>query len=329
MFFGPKSRRSTRFGRWLTSPLMPVLILRGVHFDTPDDDGLDGDGTPAGGTGAAPAAPAAAPAATNGNGHSDDPRLRQAIGERKKARAAFRALLRGMGLDPEQIRAVNTGDAANPIRFEGAPDLDQRLQLARAAGAAGAPAAARNRAGGVAGVDLATAQSQAAAYKAQVDALTRYIKRTAVIEPIRAACVQHHAIDDGSGTFDDIVELLAPRSRVDIEFDEEDLTADPQVRVYFIDGANAPRVNSTGAVMSPAEVVADFLTKKSHYRQAAFRAGPGAGGAQVGNPRRAAQVATTPRSNGNGETPEDRTAKAIESLTGGAVRADDILRSRV
>lgn len=312
MLFGRNSRRSSRFTRWLNAGFLPVLR---VHFDTPDDPdpGTGGTGGTGGAAGTGTGNPPAANPGTGGTGNGGGDRVPDLLRERKKLRAAWKAMLRGMGLDPETVTIRNTGDASDPVRIEGIPDLDQRLALARAVGTG----TGTGKKGNVS-VELATAQSQRDTFKKQVDALVRYIKRTALIEPIRAECVRQHAIDDDDGRFDDIVSQLAPSGKVEIEFDTDDVTAEPEVSVYYV-GADGktPLVTQSGAPATAATLVADLLTKRPKYRQSNFRSGPGAGGSQVGTNsngsngtngkgRAVGQAVTTPARPGTGNPQEDQ-----------------------
>lgn len=322
MFYGRNSRRSARFNFWLASPFLATCRIGAVHFDRPDNDGGEGeDGGGSGGPGGA--APVATPAAPAG-----DDRLSKVLGERKKARQAFRHLLRGLGVDPDSVKVVNTGDPANPIRIEGVGDLDARLSVARAAtGAAGGVAGKPGK--GATSVELAQSKATTEALRRQNAALVTFIKRTTLVEPIRAACAKYHAIDDDGGKYEDIVNQIAPSGRVDVDFDIEDAAAQPEVRVYFVgrDGST-PLINAATSEPATADsLVLEFLTKRPKYRQANFRSGPGAGGSQVGTaPRRVPGIQTTPiNGNGSGKSAERKTAEAVAAAIGGGINPDDLL----
>lgn len=329
--FGRNSRRSARFQRWALGEFAPTFRIGGVHFDTPEGDGEGDDTTPAPaggtGTGTAPANRGSGAAADGGAA------LAKALKERKKAKALANTLLRGMGIDPEQVKTVSTGDPANPLRIEGVPDLDQRLTLARAVGSAGGGA---GRGKGAQSVEVATLTAQVNGARKQIAALIKFINRTATVDPIRAACVKYHAIDDDGGQFEDIVNALAPFFRPNVEIDPEDAEAEPEVSVLCVQRDGTPYINpATNQPHTPDTLVQAYLTRKPHMRQANFRGGPGAGGSTVGsNPRRPAAVQTTPNGNGNGNgdyddsSAEARTAQAVADLTGGAVTPRDLMAQR-
>lgn len=328
MFFGRKSRRSSRYENWQLSPFSPSFRIGGIHFE--GDNANEGGETGLGGTTTInpPAVPAVVAAPAGGN----DSRLGEALRERKKARGAFRALISLLGFDPEKVKIVNTGDPSNPYRIEGAPDIESRLAIARAAG--GATNGNGPRGKGIPTVEVATLNAQVASLRNQVNALVVYIKRTAVVEPIRAACVRHHAIDDDAGAFDDVVTQIAPRFKVDVDFDSEDANSVPEVRVYAVDGNGAPLIDSTTTQpATPDSLVAEFLGKRPKYRQANFRGGPGAGGSRVGIDKRSPGLQTAAPVNGNGNgngnpDPELKTAQAMATFLGGGFKAEDILNSQ-
>lgn len=333
--FGQNSRRSTRFSAFGGDLFGPTYRIGGRHFDTPEGEG-EGDETPetpAGGAGTATGNPTASNPTNRGSAAAADggAALAKALKERKKAKALANTLLRALGIDPETVKQVPTGDPANPYRLEGVPNLDTVLTVARAAvGGTGGNGGGRGKAAQT--VEVATLNAQVATLKKQIAALVKFITRTAVVEPIRAACVKYHAIDDDGGQFEDIVTALASHFRPNVELDLEDAEAEPDVSVLCVqrDG-QTPFINpATNQPHTPDSLVLDFLTRRPKYRQAQFRAGPGAGGAAVGNtPRRAAGVTTTLNGNGNSaETADERTARAVAALTGGVVSADDLLATR-
>lgn len=113
-------------------------------------------------------------------------------------------------------------------------------------------------------------------HKRQIDARDGFIKRLAVVEPIRQACVAEHAVDDDSGKFEDIVALLSPRIKVEI--DEDDETGDIAVKVQPIgDDGKVMTNKKTGEPLTIQEVVAEFLTKRPKFRQSRFARGAGTG----------------------------------------------------
>jgi hypothetical protein len=316
-------RNSRKFSAWMLSPLMPALMIRGVHFEG-EDDPENPTGAPGGGTATANP-PANPPPAAN---PASDPRVSEALKERKKAKAGFRALVRAMGGDPEKVKIVATGDPAEPYRIEGIDNLDTRMAAARAVGASGS-----GKRGGTPSVEVAQITAQRDAYKRQVAALIGFIKRTAVVEPIRANCVKHGAIDDDNGAFDDIVGILAPKSKVDIDFDPEDASKEPEIRVYFIGADGQPIINqATGQLANADFMVADFLAKRPKYRQANFRSGPGAGNRMFNNNGNgngngnitSEPVQTVPDRRNDNRTPDERVANEVAKMFN--MKPEDLMR---
>jgi hypothetical protein len=315
-------RNSRKFSAWMLSPVMPALMVRGVHFEG-EDDSENPTGAPGGGT--ATATPPANPPVNPPANPASDPRVSEALKERKKAKAGFRALVRAMGGDPDKVKIVSTGDPAEPYRIEGIDNLDTRMAAARAVGGASG-----GKRGATQSVEVVQITAQRDAYKRQVNALVEFIKRTAVVEPIRANCVKHHAIDDDNGAFDDIVSMLAPKSKVEIDFDPEDVSKEPEIRVYFIGADGQPIINpATGQLANADFMVADFLAKRPKYRLASFRPGPGAGNRSfTGNGNgngNTEPVNTIPNRRNDTRTPEEKTAAEVSKMFGGMVKPEDLL----
>jgi hypothetical protein len=313
------SRRSARLFRLFGSAFLPMFGLRGVHYE-----GDDGTGGTNGGT----VTPTVTPTPTVAPTVTIDPeRYGQAMKERKKAKSALRALVQGLGGDPDKIKLVSTGDPANPVRIEGIDDLDTRLAAGRAMAGVGGSGKSK---GGQNNVDVATLTAQVAAYKRQVAALMAYIGRIAVVEPIRAECVRQHAIDDENGEFSDIVSALAPRFKQEIEFDTDDADAEPEVRIYPVDSSGQPLINpATAKPFTVGEMVADLLKRKPKLQEQKFRPGPGAGGNNVGGakPGQNPSVRTVPQNSGDETSAKVRQARLLQQMTGGRITADQLLNS--
>jgi hypothetical protein len=289
--------------------LLPLGIAgHGVHFvDSPEGGGAAG-GTgnpPAGGTGADDDAGTGSPAVGAQSATYPAQQYRDLDARRKKFQGAFKALLRMIGVDnPDAVKIKKTADPVTPWIIEGIEDLEQRAAAARMAGELGFSGGGGQRRGRqqqqtqTGTVTPQQLQVQVAAYKAQIGGLTNYIKRTAVIEPLRAACVKYGAIDDDSGRYSDIVNSLAARFRPEVEFDSDNASAEPSVRLDYVDESGQPFIDpNTGVAPTPDAVVSDFLTKRPKYRQANWRAGPGAGGAAVGVQRRPSAPLVTGNNN--------------------------------
>lgn len=231
----------------------------------------------------------------------------RAFKSRDQAKAGLRLLAQTFGIDPEDIRVVpNPDDKENPYKLEceGIEDLGKLVADAKKAAAAAKKKKGNKKDGDDpdAGDDgwaerekqltdshkeqLKKTREKA---KAREDAVSSFVDSRIVTAELRAACAAEGAIDDDGGKYEDLVELIRKRLKVDRAFDEESGEFTLNLKPLKSDGS--PLLDGTGGPASVRQLVKVYLDEKPKYRQANFRGGPGAGG--YGNPAQTKTVTTT------------------------------------
>lgn len=273
----------------------------GIHFNTPTGSDTLVDDPPEPSPTPTPALNPPAPAPTG------TPENRRLIQERQRARRALKSVFTSLGISPDHVK-IEGGTGNIPIKFVSiidGSDLTPKLQGAAAyiAGGGAPPKGANQNA-----VLVAQLQGENGSLKKKNTALIAFIKRTAVIEPLRAACIKHHAVDDDNGQYSDIINILAPLFVVDVGFDEDDESAEPEITVTPMN-AGTPMMNATTNVLhTPDTLVDDLLTRKPKFRISTFRPGPGR------NQNNSRVVVTQPGSDNS--SPEAYTQKAVADFFG-------------
>jgi hypothetical protein len=198
--------------------------------------------------------------------------------ERTKYRKQMKSLAKSLGIDPESLEFVETNDPENPYEVQGEAFEELREAAEKMRSAPGDTGAKkRDLEEKKRRIQLPIIRERDAA-RAERDALKKWVQSNAVGAPIRLACRESNAIDDDGGKFQDIVNLLSPRMPVNVSWDEDDRTA--TVSIPVLDENGDPLANATGDPMRDAKIlVDDLLKRKPKYKQANFRPGPGAGGA--------------------------------------------------
>lgn len=208
--------------------------------------------------------------------------------KRQRANAGFRIMCAALHLDPRTVD-LKRNPQTRQWEITNVPDLAERMAAAQAA-VAGVTSRQPGRRGNNSAADIAAAAAGAATQaetdtlQRRVDSLIGYITRVAVVEPLRAGCREHGAIDDDNGQFGDIVNQLLPAWKTSVDFDDDaDDNAEPTVSVVATDSAGHPIINRrTNKPITPSEMVAAFLDARPKYRASNVRGGPGAGGHRVG-----------------------------------------------
>lgn len=263
--------------------------LNSFHFDT--DKGGEGGGAGGGGEG-------------DKDKDKNKPEMiskaeaDRAFKSRDQAKAGLRLLAATVGIDPDDIRVVpNPDDKENPYKLEcdGIEDLGKLVADARKAkkakkGKKGGEGEEEDGADDDAGwaerereltgshkEQLTKVKTKA---KTREDALFAFIDDRVVTAELRAACAAEGAIDDDGGKYEDLVELIRKRVKVDRAFDDESGQFTHKVTALKSDGS--PLLDGNGGPATPRQLVKAFLDEKPKFRQANFRSGPGAGG--YGNP---------------------------------------------
>lgn len=259
-----------------------------------------------------PPAPAAPPA-----GFYPAAQYRETEKRRKKYTTAFQGIIRKIApdVDMKNVKVRFTSDPENPVVIDGIPDLDVRLNAASTI----AQASGTSRRSNQAAPQVSELQAQNAALRRMNAALVDYVKHASIIQPMRAACMRHGAVDDHNGQFTDIVNFLSPRAETNVEIDPEDDNAPVAVSIVVKDENGNPAVDpKTSQPLTIDQMVEQFLTRYPKYRSTNYRPGPGAGGA--GMPVRRNGVVVS-----NGQA-TNRTAKAIGNYFGMPVETVESMR---
>lgn len=237
----------------------------------------------------------------------------RAFKARDEAKRQAKLLATKLGIDPDEIKLVPTGDKNNPFELE-APGLDEiakTLEESRKQKRSATKWEDRER-------ELQDAHQEATRklndrHNAKVESLEAWIKEHAVIQPLRQAAAEAKVIDpfsgdpERAGRYDDVIELLAPRVRVETEYDEDTGTLKAvNVKPLSEDKKMVMVDAKTSKPVTHRQLMEDFLKTRQHMRQSQYRNGPGAGG--YGNGSGQSSVA----SNGNGQ----QQRSAVDALLG-------------
>jgi hypothetical protein len=292
------NRRKRHPHTLIHSAVLSALGALGVYshrepFFAPDGGGGGGGGD-AGGGGGGGAGTGEGDAGNGAGGGGGTPpatvprtELNTVIGQRDKIKATQRAAIAdfaaALGIDPEDVKIVETGDKAKPYKLE-APGLAE---------AATALKEARSKSG------VKWEQKEAELndrHQRKVQQLTEtgnrrenglksFINRQDSVVPIQLAAAAEGAIDAEDNT---LVTLLQPRIKTTIEIDDE--TGETKVTTVPLQEDGEPMLDKQGNPATIRQLVAEYLNKKPHLRKATFRSGSGAGGngGQGGGPAPAA-----------------------------------------
>jgi hypothetical protein len=208
------------------------------------------------------------------------------IRQRDRMKTEKGLIAKALGLDPADIKIVaNDGDDKdeNPWKLEapGIADIAEAVDAHRRKRTVSKTWEDRER-------ELTTNQQrqlerQTESSNKRIEARDRLIQTLAIKQPLIAACVAEGAIDsENDGEFSDVLQLVTKRLRYEIvEEDEDEETHEVAVTAKLIpmNDDGTPMVDTkTGRPSTIRQLVADFLSKRPHFKRSGFMPGPGAGG---------------------------------------------------
>lgn len=205
----------------------------------------------------------------------------KAFRERDRHKHALKSLAKKLGVDPDDMRIVETGNKDDPyhVDFEG---LDETFNLLDGARKKSDDDRRKNGKWDDRERELTADHDKRTkklkdGYERRIQGLEAYVGELAVAGPLRTALAAEGAIDDdGDGSFSDLVTLLSPRLKREIKHDEE--TGRVKVSVEPVDSDGEVLRDKNDSPVSIRSFVREFLDKRPKFRSAKFRSGPGAGG---------------------------------------------------
>lgn len=232
--------------------------------------------------------------------------------QRDKAKGAYRATLRALGIDPDEVEIVETGDPNDPYRINGLEDVAEIVRASRDTAGAGDDDGGRPKdQKEIARRKRLTAplEKRIKGLEREKTALIKFIRDNFVRTEIRSAARELHAVDDDGGAFADIVDLTEKRFKIDVEIDDDSHEA--RAMITTLDDLGEPATDDLGNALSPKAIVADLLKRKPKFRESNFVPGSGAGD-------RRAQVAGTPgaRARAPIAAPAEKTRDAVHGFFG-------------
>jgi hypothetical protein len=233
-------------------------------------DGGEGGGGNGGGT---------PPNPGNGGagGAGDDDDKKRMIKARDTAKKEKLAIITALGLDPDDIEIVETGDSENPYQVKGLESVQELLN-------AGRTGKDKKKAGDDRERELQTAyqrklETKTQEYNRREAGLRSMVNSFAITAPLREAAAAENAMDvDGpeKGQYSDIVTALQGRLSAEIVFDED--TGKPSLKVVAKAEDGTVLLDKDNKPATVRQLVKEYLDKRPHMRRSTFRPGPGVGG---------------------------------------------------
>lgn len=271
------------------------------HFDPDSDGGAGGDGGGAGGGGdngggnsgqgggaGGGGTGSGGAGGAGGAGNGENREVVDARRARDRAKGAYRAILSRLGIDPTDVKIVETGDANNPFEVEGIDD-DVADQIRELLGNREDDDDEKNNGKKKGDADEQKKKRIVRPYEKKIEklqktvnALTQWVEENAIVAPIRDAARKHGAVDDDGGKFNDIVRLLKPQLKPTVVFNDDDEDHPVSVVIKAFDEFGDELIDDAGNHRTADWLVSDLLNRRPKFKQSNFVPGPGAGGHRVG-----------------------------------------------